>query len=372
MTVYLDTETTGLNAGYDELLEIAIVDSLGVPLLNTLLKPLVFTEWQEAQNIHGITPMMVANAPTFSDIFSKIEAVVKDQDVVIYNADFDTAFLGSLLASAKSVKCCMLAWAKHVGEWSEYHGNYRWHKLVDAAETVYFKWTGEAHRALPDALACRAVWLYLTDTHERQRVDSITREKEIEREANFALADIAFKQKLAFDRRSKFMTKFIEHWFLGRYGIKKHWANDYGYRHELREHELVMVFFGKSLKMLKLEEQFDTIYTEKKAIPNNLKPASFFSSEKWFQNELIPSAAYVGKKCGWKLYNISENERIRDLYPLRCAVPTLAQDEALLNRTQLKKQGYSDQEIIKLTPIVERQNYFNLKWYYLYQVPKAL
>ncbi|PQQ37227.1 hypothetical protein C6H68_14210 [Photorhabdus luminescens] len=59
--VYLDTETTGFEPSYDELLEIAIVDDQGVTLLNTLLKPLVLTEWQEAQYIHGITPTMVAN-----------------------------------------------------------------------------------------------------------------------------------------------------------------------------------------------------------------------------------------------------------------------------------------------------------------------
>ncbi|WP_255417053.1 3'-5' exonuclease [Photorhabdus sp. CRCIA-P01] len=249
-----------------------------------------------------MTPEMVAEAPALSNVAHQIEAAVKDQDVVIYNANFGTSFLGSLLSSAKSVHCCMFVWSNHIGEWSEYHGDYLWHKLVDAADSVHFELTGETHRALSDALACRAVWLYLTDIHERQRVDAITREKEIEREANFELAKIEYEKKQVLDRRSKLITKFIEHWFLGRYGIQEHWANDYCYRHELREHELAMVFFGKSLQILKLEEQFNTIYTDKKTIPNHFKPASFFNDEKWFQRELIPVAAYIGKKSGWKYF----------------------------------------------------------------------
>ncbi|WP_232832619.1 hypothetical protein [Photorhabdus sp. CRCIA-P01] len=68
--------------------------------------------------------------------------------------------------------------------------------------------------------------------------------------------------------------------------------------------------------------------------------------------------------------NISENERIRDLYPLRFAIPILAPDEVLLNRTQLKKQGYSDEEIAELTPVAERQNYFNQEWYCVYKIVK--
>ncbi|WP_157975397.1 hypothetical protein [Photorhabdus sp. CRCIA-P01] len=45
--VYLDIETTGFDAGSDELLEIAIVDNGGIHLLNTLLKPSTLTEWTE-------------------------------------------------------------------------------------------------------------------------------------------------------------------------------------------------------------------------------------------------------------------------------------------------------------------------------------
>jgi oligoribonuclease (3'-5' exoribonuclease) len=38
-TVYLDTETTGINPGHDDLVEIAILDDGGSPLVNTLVRP---------------------------------------------------------------------------------------------------------------------------------------------------------------------------------------------------------------------------------------------------------------------------------------------------------------------------------------------
>lgn len=159
--IYLDTETTGLNPDSDEMLEIAIVDDSGNILLNTLLKPSANSTWPEAEAIHGITPEMVIDAPALSEIASTIEEIVNGQDVIIYNADYDSGFLGTLLSKAKSIKCCMIAWAEHCGEWSEERGCYRWKKLIDAASSVHFEWPGEAHRALADSLACRAVWQHL-------------------------------------------------------------------------------------------------------------------------------------------------------------------------------------------------------------------
>jgi DNA polymerase-3 subunit epsilon len=81
--IFIDTETTGLYPEYDELLEIAIVDSKGKTLLNTLLKPIKQTEWPIAMEINDITPQMVANAPTLSEIAEQIEAIVKEKEVVI-------------------------------------------------------------------------------------------------------------------------------------------------------------------------------------------------------------------------------------------------------------------------------------------------
>ncbi len=370
MTVYLDTETTGLDPGYDELLEIAIIGDSGEVLLNTLIRPSLNNPiWPEAEAIHGIAPEMVADAPAFSEIAPQVEAAVKGQDVVIYNAGFDTGFLGSLLSSANSIKCCMEAWAEHVGEWSDYHASYRWQKLTEAAHAVHFEWPGEAHRALADSLACRAVWRYLVEPDERKRVDEITEDKHNARLAVMALYELERKEKARFEAQSKLIGQFIEHWWLRQYGSNAHWTRKC-WQSEV-EDELAIIFFGKSLASVKLEEKFEITYHNQKAIPSHLKPASHFPKDNWYQAELTPCAAYIGKKRAWPLYDISEDRRIRGLYPLRFAHPSVGDTEALLTKTKLKKAGLSEQEIEALEPVAERQNPHNFEWYLLYKLEKS-
>ena len=160
-TVYLDTETTGLNPPKAEIVEITIIDDEGNSIIDTLVKPLNLTSWPQAQRIHHISPAMVADAPTLDDIAERIKEAVKGKTVVIYNAGYDTTFLPELLDSADSVECCMLRWSEHKGEWSDYRQSYKWFKLSDAAAEIGYQWEGEAHRALADTLATRAVWNYL-------------------------------------------------------------------------------------------------------------------------------------------------------------------------------------------------------------------
>jgi DNA polymerase-3 subunit epsilon len=61
--VILDTETTGLNASNNEIIEIAIIDDQGLTLIHTLVRPTRNKRWTEAQSIHGITPEDVLGAP---------------------------------------------------------------------------------------------------------------------------------------------------------------------------------------------------------------------------------------------------------------------------------------------------------------------
>ncbi|MET4696698.1 3'-5' exonuclease [Endozoicomonas lisbonensis] len=159
MTVYIDTETTGLNHS-DEVVEIAIIDDHQT-LLNTLVKPVRATAWPEAQAIHGISPNDVKDAPAYDDIRSKIHELVAGHDVIIYNAGYDSMFLEDELKAAKSVQCCMLKYSRHYGEWDDYRDDYRWQKLTAAARHIGYRWEGTAHRALADTMATRAVWQYL-------------------------------------------------------------------------------------------------------------------------------------------------------------------------------------------------------------------
>ena len=68
--IVLDTETTGLNAAEDEILQVSIIDNEGAVLFDSYIKPTQHTEWAEAERIHHITPEMVADAPTIAEVMS--------------------------------------------------------------------------------------------------------------------------------------------------------------------------------------------------------------------------------------------------------------------------------------------------------------
>ncbi len=161
-TLYLDTETTGLRGlfagGSDEIVELAIVDDRGEPVIHTLVKPSLRSSWPDAQRIHGISPAEVADAPTLMQLLPEIRKAVSGKAVVIYNAGFDVQFFPADVFANSSVECAMLAYAEYDGEWSDRYGSYRWHKLVTAAQETGFAETVTWHRALGDALAARHVW----------------------------------------------------------------------------------------------------------------------------------------------------------------------------------------------------------------------
>lgn len=66
-TIVIDTETTGLDCFKDELLQVSIVSGTGVVLYDSYVKPEVHAEWPMASKINGITPEMVAHAPSTED-----------------------------------------------------------------------------------------------------------------------------------------------------------------------------------------------------------------------------------------------------------------------------------------------------------------
>jgi DNA polymerase III subunit epsilon len=149
--VILDTETTGLHDA--EVVDIAIVNPKGEPIVNTLICPTISIP-AEASNIHGLFDADVADAPTFLKIYPDLLSAIVGKEVVIYNADFDTRILNEVcrlhglkppslpFVPPARVSCAMRAYAMWVGEWSDRRGSYRWQKL-----------DGGNHRALGDCLA---------------------------------------------------------------------------------------------------------------------------------------------------------------------------------------------------------------------------
>jgi DNA polymerase-3 subunit epsilon len=116
---------------------LTIIDDNGEPLINTLVKPINHTRWPKAQNIHGISPMDVRNAPTQKQISDKIRDVIRDTRVVIYNVPYDSQYLPEL-EDATEVRCAMR-------EFADFNKS-KWLKLVNATKIVGYEWEG-AHRA---------------------------------------------------------------------------------------------------------------------------------------------------------------------------------------------------------------------------------
>ncbi len=107
---------------------------------------------------------MVKGSPTIEDLEPRLIQILSGKELIVYNLDFDIRFLSQrAVSSIKEKHCCMLRFATVYGEWNQYYGNYKWQSLTVATGHVGYKWEGDAHRALADTLACRAVWNYLEE-----------------------------------------------------------------------------------------------------------------------------------------------------------------------------------------------------------------
>lgn len=164
----LDTETTGLDRRA-EICQIAIIDSSGQTLLDTLVKPTLDIP-PGATNVHGITNRMVAAALNWPVVVRDVEEIVAGRNVVIYNMDYDLPIMEQSGAAHNLPRanwhnkakfwCAMLAFAPIYGDWNTYRQNYKWQKLTTAA-AFYNVPTVNAHNALGDCLmtlgVCRAM-----------------------------------------------------------------------------------------------------------------------------------------------------------------------------------------------------------------------
>lgn len=146
----LDTETTGLDAQDDRIVDLAIVDGHGDLLFESLLNPERPIP-SDAIRVHGITDDMVSHAPTLAQVADQIKAFLADRPVVFYNAGFDNAFLQAAGIQVAAPECLMLRSAKYVGIWSDYFEDWKWPSL-DAACSFFDVQREQRHRAAADAL----------------------------------------------------------------------------------------------------------------------------------------------------------------------------------------------------------------------------
>ncbi|WP_100690154.1 3'-5' exonuclease [Marinobacter aromaticivorans] len=178
-TVFLDTETTGLDDDA-QVVEIAIVDSTGAVLFESLVKPTVPVD-PEAAAIHGIGPERLASAPAWPEVSEQVRAALEGKRVVIFNSDFDLRILHQTAEAHTEgqgveaydfavrwileleTECAMYRAADVFGATNQY-GTI---SLVNAAAAAGIEFQGRAHSAAGDAATTAALWRVMEKPIER-------------------------------------------------------------------------------------------------------------------------------------------------------------------------------------------------------------
>ncbi len=156
--VVFDTETTGKDPyGGDEVLSIAICDAYGNILFSSLVRPTRHSSWPDAQQVNGISPRDVRDAPTIGQITPEIrDHLLGNKLVVGYNVSFDI----QMLHSAGVFEEWPGATFDVMREFATVHGTrrapygdpgYAWSSLTDCARQYGYRFN--AHDGREDAKA---------------------------------------------------------------------------------------------------------------------------------------------------------------------------------------------------------------------------
>ena len=165
--VYLDTETTGLNAS-DEIIEISIIDDEGKPILETLVKPSQPIP-ASSTAIHGITNEDVQSARSWPIVWPEVRSALFGRLIVIYNAEFDLRMLQQSHARYRlpwkerfNSFDLLKLYSEFRGEWDPKRRSYRYHSLDSAGKQCGID-LPNAHRSTADTLLTRALLHHLAE-----------------------------------------------------------------------------------------------------------------------------------------------------------------------------------------------------------------
>ena len=154
----LDTETTGIGS-QDQVIELAVLDTRGNVLLETLVKPSCPID-PAALRVHGLSEAHLARAPEWPLVYRELRAIFDIARLIVtYNAPFDRRLIEQtcrcygLRLPDLSWDCAMRRFAEYAGpppteSWRTYH------RLSEALDRLGIPHPG-VHRAAADAEACR-------------------------------------------------------------------------------------------------------------------------------------------------------------------------------------------------------------------------
>ena len=96
--IILDTETTGLSADKDRIVEIACVELNNYIPTKNIFHKFINPEIKvsaDAFRVHGYSDEFLSTKPKFKDIVQDFINFIKDKKLIIHNADFDLGFLNN-------------------------------------------------------------------------------------------------------------------------------------------------------------------------------------------------------------------------------------------------------------------------------------
>lgn len=151
--IVLDTETTGLEAGKDQVLSLAVTNTDGALISQQLFRPTHVSQWPEAEKINHISPQDVADKPTIGEKREEINKLLGSSSAIVgYNIAFDLRMLAGDGISIPRVPVIDVQEA-----YDELHqpltitGTRKWAHLWDAAGHYGYQY--DPHDALADTRA---------------------------------------------------------------------------------------------------------------------------------------------------------------------------------------------------------------------------
>lgn len=124
--IVIDTETTGLDATTDRIVEVGCVELLNLIPTGRQLQLYINPGMRmpaEAQAVHGLTDEFLADKPSFAQVADELIAFLGDASLIAHNAEFDFRFLNaefarvgaSPIAQHRVIDTLTLARRKHPG-----------------------------------------------------------------------------------------------------------------------------------------------------------------------------------------------------------------------------------------------------------------
>lgn len=169
--VFLDFETTGLDIGIDEIIEVGAlkIDTNGMEtVFQKMVKPMKPIPPAITQ-ITGISNEMVAEASPLKSIINDLKLFIGSASIVAHNADFDMVWLVSSyikhqIEIGQNTVVCTLNWAKALKEAR---------CSLGALTKKYGIGHQNAHRALADAVATKEIY-FIFDQLNRESKPSVS------------------------------------------------------------------------------------------------------------------------------------------------------------------------------------------------------